>query len=434
MSRVSFYTLGCKLNQAETAMLAEDFIRNGYDIVKFGEQADICVINTCTVTAKSDTQCRQAIRRAVKSAPEAVVVAVGCYSQLESELISKIPGVDLVLGTHNKFDLLQRIEEIRNEKNPQIFIRNHLQKEEYTALNSGEYVGRTRAFLKIQDGCDSYCSYCIVPYARGPCRSASLVDVMHRTRQLIEKGYKEIVLTGVHIGKFGQDRESSLTDLLIKLETIDGVERIRLSSLDPQEITDELVEIIASSKKICQHLHIPLQSGDDDILHAMGRGYTTSDYVNLVEKVVLALPNVGLGTDIIVGFPGETAAQFQHTVELIRNLPLSYLHVFKYSQRPNTAAAKLPDNVSGIEKSNRSQQLRELGQLKKNEFYARQLGTKHRVLFERKQNGYMTGWSDNYLRVAVSHQIKENEMGMVHIDRTNGRLAIGTLVSGVTLQ
>lgn len=432
MPRVSFYTLGCKLNQAETAMLAEDFVRHGYKVVQFGEPADVCVVNTCTVTAKSDYQCRQALRRAVREVPNAVIVAVGCYSQLQPEVLADIPGVDLVLGSNNKFELAQRIKDMGHVKSSAVFVNQHAQQELFVAPNPGHYIGRTRAFLKIQDGCNSFCTYCAVPSARGPSRSASISNVLNRAQNLVKRDYKEIVLTGVHVGRFGKGSKSptNLADLLSHLVKIDGLERIRISSLEPQELTEELLDIISSSNKICHHFHIPLQSGDDNILNKMGRGYTTSEYSDIVEKVATALPNAGLGTDVIVGFPGETAEQFQNTLELIQNMPFSYLHVFKYSSRPNTVATKLPDNVPIAEKNSRSQQLRELGHIKKNEFYCRQIGKRLRVLFERKQNSYMTGWADNYSRVAVIHgDVHANELGMVHIEQAKESLVIGTLVS-----
>jgi threonylcarbamoyladenosine tRNA methylthiotransferase MtaB len=432
MPRVSFYTLGCKLNQAETAMMAEDFVRNGYEIVRFKERADGYVVNTCTVTAKSDYQCRQALRRAINATSDAIVVAVGCYSQIKPKELSDIRGVDLVLGSNNKFEIVQHVNELVDSQASRVLIEPHRHHESFTAPNPGQFLGRTRAFLKIQDGCNAGCTYCAVPLARGPSRSAYVEDVVNRAQQLVQRGFKEIVLTGVHVGRFeeGSDNSANLVALLQLLENTDGLARIRISSLDPHEITEELIDVIASSDKICHHLHIPLQSGNDDILRVMGRGYTVSEYSSIIERIFKVLPNVGMGTDVIVGFPGETLDQFQNTLFLIRNIPISYLHVFKYSRRPGTAAAKLSDNIPSAEKNNRSQQLRELGQFKKQEFYKRQLGKQLRVLFERPQNGYMTGWSDNYSRVAVSlNEVTQNELGIVRINQIKNNLALGTLIS-----
>lgn len=411
-------------------MLAQDFIDKGYKVVKFGEHADVCVVNTCTVTGKTDYQCRQALRKAAKTVPGALIVAVGCYSQLFSEDLANIQGVDLVLGSNNKFDLLQRIEEIADQKSTAVFV-NHNQ-EKFVAPNSGQFVERTRAFLKIQDGCNSFCTYCAVPLARGPSRSASIKDVVNRAQLLVDQGYKEIVLTGVHIGRFGEGNENStnLSNLLRNLEKVKGLQRIRLSSLDPQEVTDELIEVAASSSKICHHFHIPLQSGDNEILRSMKRGYTTSEFSALIEKLDKTIPNAGFGTDIIVGFPGETPAQFRNTFDIVRNLPFSNLHVFKYSRRPNTEAAKLYDNVTNPEKKDRSQKLREVGQIKKNEFYKRQIGHKLRVLFENRHNGFMTGWADNYIRVAVPFKkVHANELYTVRINRAKENLAIGSIIA-----
>ena len=377
MKTVSFYTLGCKLNQSETASLEEDFRRHGYYIVPFGTPSDVCVINTCTVTARSDYRCRQSIRRAIKTAPDAIVAVVGCYAQTDVETIQTIPGVDIVLGSDRKFDLLNYLENgnFTCEQGENITFRES---------TPGLAENRTRAFLKIQDGCDSFCSYCIVPYARGRSRSASPDYLLNRMNEVVEKGYQEVVLTGVHIGKYGRDLQPalSLLQLLTLLLERTEVERIRLSSLEPQELSDELIELIQSSPRICNHFHIPLQSGSNPILRAMKRHYTRDRFATLIEKIIARIPDAGIGTDVIVGFPGESDDDFQASYDLITELPFSYLHVFNYSARQGTAAESLPDKVDDDVKKQRSHQLIKLGQSKKQQFMLSQLNKTRAVLFE----------------------------------------------------
>jgi threonylcarbamoyladenosine tRNA methylthiotransferase MtaB len=399
MKKISFYTLGCKLNQAETAILAEQFEQQGYQLKSFGEQVDICVINTCTVTGKSDYRCRQMIRKAKKISPDAQIAVVGCYAQLSPEKIEKIDGVDFILGSDNKFKLIEVINEKNSSEIPLFAPSNN---ETFLSPSPGHFWDHTRAFLKIQDGCDSFCSYCTVPLARGRSRSDSLDHILTNANELVARGHQEIVLTGVHIGKYGKDLKpiNSLLDVLKALDKISDLKRIRLSSLEPLEIERSLIEWVADSEKVCHHFHIPLQSGDDEILKQMNRNYSSSKYSDVVLQVKDLIPDCGLGTDVIVGFPGESQDHFENTVRLVERLPFTYLHVFSYSPRPGTKAFRLKDRVHPNEIKQRSEILRKVGKKKKQTFLQGLVGQKLQVLWEEKQKGsLMFGLTGNYARV-----------------------------------
>ncbi|MBN2012925.1 tRNA (N(6)-L-threonylcarbamoyladenosine(37)-C(2))-methylthiotransferase MtaB [candidate division KSB1 bacterium] len=397
MKRVSFFTLGCKLNQSETASLADGFRRRGYTIVPFGERSDISVINTCTVTAKSDYRCRQNIRKAIKQSPDAVIAVVGCYAQTDANAILEIPGVDIVLGSDRKFEIFDYLDSDK-------LIYLHGENQDYVISDAGTMDNQTRAFLKIQDGCDSYCSYCIVPYARGKSRSAESSGIIQQVNNLVAENYREIVLTGVHIGKYGMDipEPSSLTLLLRRMLHETQIERIRLSSLEPTEITAELIALVAESDRICNHFHIPLQSGDNDVLRAMNRHYTREHFRETMVSITEQIARAGIGTDVIVGFPGETDEQFSNTYALIDELSFSYLHVFSYSPRPGTVAAERKDSVPDSVKKERSAVLIELGKTKKASFYKNAAGQTAPVLYETKSEKnqlWMYGFTDNYIRI-----------------------------------
>lgn len=399
MKRISFYTLGCKLNQAETAILAEQFEQGGYQLVPFEDTVDICVINTCTVTAKSDYRCRQMIRKAKKISPSAKIAVVGCYAQLSPEKIQTIDGVDFILGSDKKFDLLEIIDE-NNKGDQPLFVPST--NKSFLSPGPGNFWDHTRAFLKIQDGCDSFCSYCTVPLARGRSRSDSLDHIVKSAKSLVQRGHQEVVLTGVHIGRYGKDLNPSkkLLDVLKELESIPDLKRIRLSSLEPLEIDEDLLRWIAESEKICHHFHIPLQSGDNEILKKMNRNYSVKTYKEVTDRVKETIPDCGLGTDIIVGFPGETEQQFQNTFRLVEQLPFTYLHVFSFSPRTGTEAARLSDRVNPKEIKRRSEILRTLGWTKKKHFYNSLVGQKLKVLWEgKKHSDWMFGFSSNYARV-----------------------------------
>ncbi|KUK32193.1 MAG: Methylthiotransferase YqeV [Thermoanaerobacterales bacterium 50_218] len=411
--KIAFFTLGCKVNQQETAALKKLFQDHGYQIVGFNEPADVYVVNTCTVTHIADRKSRQMLRRATSSNPSAIVAAVGCYCQVAAEEVLAIPGVNIVIGTQDRARLLELVEEVARrkqagEKYPKISIVRTLEEkpvfEELPLPCSGE---RSRAFLKIEDGCEQFCSYCIIPYARGKVRSLRPELVKERFQQLLAAGYREVVLTGIHTSAYGKDLpgEIDLVGLLKQLLQLQGEFRIRLSSLEPAEITQELLEVIASSPRVCRHLHLPLQSGDDEILKLMHRPYTTEGYRRLFEKVWEMIPGVAVTTDVMVGFPGETEKHFENTYSFIASLPFRGLHVFKYSPRPGTIAAGLPGQISPEEKEERSRRLRNLAKNLEEEFARRFLGHKLVVLAERRIPegvGCWEGLSDNYLRVVFS--------------------------------
>lgn len=404
MYRVAITTFGCKLNQSESAQIVELLTNQGYEITGFEEEADCYIINSCTVTANADSRCRQAIRKAKRLAPKALIIVTGCYAEISPDELKKINGVDYIIGSDYKFKIIEYLNDFKKKKKPIIQTCGYTGHHLFQSIGSGTFLENTRAFLKIQDGCNAFCSYCIVPYARGEIRSGQLNQILNQARQLIQKGFHEIVLTGVHIGLYGHEQKpkSTLFDLLNAILHLEGNFRIRLSSLELNEVTEELLELIASSPKICPHLHIPLQSGDDEILRAMNRKYTLQDYLAVIHKILKYLPNVGLGTDVIVGFPGETDAHFNNSFQFIESLPFGYLHVFTYSVRKGTLAAKLPNRVSKEIQMERSRILRKVGQLKKMHFNQQNEGKIHSVLFEQEDApGLISGLTDNYIRVKI---------------------------------
>ena len=399
---VAFFTLGCKLNQFETFDLERQFRDRGYRAVPFTGPAEVYVVNTCTVTGKSDYRCRQTIRKARRLNPDSTVIAVGCYAQTQPGALAGMPEVDFVLGNSEKGDIFGHLEGTGKER---------VQVEPLTktaAAPFGEISGfgsHTRAFVKIQDGCDSRCSYCIVPLARGPNRSRPADDVLRQSALLVEQGYREIVLTGVHLGTWGRDLSppSTLAALLPRIVDLPGLDRLRLSSIEPTEFTPELMEVL-TSEKVCSHLHIPLQSGSSKILRAMGRPYDPRSYGRLVEELVGLIPDLGLGTDVISGFPSEGEEEHGETLALIEALPFSYLHVFPYSVRPGTAAAGLPGHVPPEEREGRSAALRRLGREKAGAYRTRRLGRTYRTLIETqpdRETGLSRGLTGNYLKVLV---------------------------------
>ncbi len=403
MKSVYFHTLGCKLNQAETSMLAEGFTSRGYAVASSIEEAAVVFVNTCTVTGRTDYRSRQAIRRFIKSAPNAFIIVGGCYAELQAAALARIKGVDLILGSDSKFDVFEHLNGLEKRDDPLIIVEKNSKK--FRAPETGDFGVKTRAFLKIQDGCDSFCSYCAVPYARGTSRSAAPDDVLRRAGELISRGYREIVLTGVHIGKYGIDLspETSLAELLDILHGAAPGTRIRLSSLEPHEISDRLLDSIERSPRICRHFHIPLQSGSDTVLRRMNRKYTIDEYITNVHRIRRQFPGAGLGTDVIVGFPGETERDFELTHEVVRTLPFSYFHVFRYSRRSSTAAALMEDDVSPQRKSSRSATLRMLGRQKARHFAESFIGERAEVLFEKQEpGGSATGLTSNYIRVEIT--------------------------------
>jgi len=402
--RVAFYTLGCKLNYSETSTIARSFENKGYDRVDFTDRADMYVINTCSVTENADKRFKRLVRQAQKINPEAFVAAIGCYAQLKPQDLADVHGVDLVLGASEKFKILDYI--------------NDLSKNDFGVVHSCEieeadfYVGsyaignRTRAFLKVQDGCDYKCTYCTIPLARGVSRSDTLVNVLKNAKEISEQGIKEIVLTGVNIGDYGKGEfgnkkhEHTFFDLVKSLDKVEGVHRFRISSIEPNLLKNETIDFVAGSKTFVPHFHIPLQSGSDDLLKQMKRRYLTDLYVDRVKRIRKEMPHACIGVDVIVGFPGETDKHFLETYNFLNELEISYLHVFTYSERDGTAAAIMPRVVPKNVRSKRSKMLRGLSVKKRRSFYESQLGNKRTVLFESEnKEGYIHGFTDNYIKV-----------------------------------
>ncbi len=408
MPRVAFYTLGCKLNFAETSSLQRAFEEEAYEVVPFGEAAQVAVINTCTVTAEADRKCRQVIRRALRANPDTCVVVTGCYAQLQPEVIAGIDGVDVVLGAQEKFQLFHLINAFEKQDQTQVHVSCIDEVSTFgPAYSSNE---RTRAFLKVQDGCDYTCSFCTIPMARGKSRSAPLEQVIAQAHEIAARGYQEIVLSGVNIGLYGQGThdqggEALLLDLLRALDAVDGIERYRISSIEPNLLTDAIIDFVGASSSFQPHFHIPLQSGDDHILGKMRRRYRRTLYADRLARIIRLMPDACIGADVIVGFPAETDAHFDNTYQFLSDLPIAYLHAFTYSERPNTVAVDQIERmghppVPKAERSRRNKRLRILSQKKQHAFYSEHLGSERPVLWESAdKGGTMYGFTDNYIKV-----------------------------------
>jgi len=408
--KVAFHTLGCKLNFAETSTISRSFPEEQFERVPANSKADIYVINTCSVTDSADKKCRQAIKKFISLSPDAFIAVVGCYAQLKPQEISSIHGVDLVLGTNEKFDITDYISGIKKRSVAEIHSCDLASSDSFKqSYSMGD---RTRSFLKVQDGCDYGCSYCTIPLARGKSRNPKIQSLIREAGKIAETGVKEIVITGVNIGDFGKSTGGSFAELLRELIKVDGVERYRISSIEPNLLTDEIIALTTLNEKILPHFHIPLQSGCNKILGLMRRRYTREFFAERVAAVKSDIPMAGLGADVIIGFPGETNADFDETYSFIENLPLSYLHVFSFSERPDTIAEKLPGKVTHIEKEARSKKLIALSEKKCLEFYKSNIGLETNVLFERtRTEGLITGFTSNYIR--VEHQWNAKLAGSV---------------------
>ena len=438
IKKVAFYTFGCKLNQSESSTIAHQFSENGYQVVDFEESADLYIINTCTVTHKADSKARSTIRRALRIAPEAFVAVVGCYAENNSEEIASIEGVDLILGAEEKFRLLDMMaNESKGEnvwqKNPSPEIMLACEAGENRSMESTptvEMEGRTRIFLKIQDGCDYSCSFCVIPSVRGAGRSLPLNQILDQASKIIDNGYKEIVLTGVNTGTYLDENGNTLLEVLAQLSDLTGLERIRLSSVEPDRMTPELLQLMSERDNICNHLHLPLQHGSDRVLKQMRRRYLSNRYRDVVEQSFERMPSAGLGADVMVGFPGETDEDFARMCEFIEELPFSYLHVFTYSKRSGTDAADMKNQVDPQTHQRRSFVLRQLSKRKRRHFMDSLIGTRQKVLFEPGDNAtYLDGWTDNYARVRVSYQPELiNHILPVQITRRNGGHLLGEVL------
>ncbi len=408
MPRVSFHTLGCKLNYAETCTLAHQFEEQGYTTVGFGDPAEITLINTCSVTEQAEQKCRNTIRRALRANPEAFVIVTGCYAQLHPETLAALPGVDAVLGASEKFRLFHLIDSFSKTENTQVAVSCIDEATDFgPAFSAGS---RTRAFLKVQDGCDYTCSFCTIPLARGASRSHPIDQTLAQAQRLAEQGYREVVLSGINIGLYGQEHGASFYDLIRCMDRVDGIERFRISSIEPNLLSDEIIDFVADSDKFQPHFHIPLQSGDDEVLGKMRRRYRRGLYTERITRIKRLMPQACIGVDVIVGFPAETNTAFMNTWAYLADLPASYLHVFTYSERPDTAAVNQLEHMGGpsvpkAERSRRSKRLRLLSEQKRLAFYAEHLGQTRPVLWEHtaRTNGAMTGFTDNYIKVETNY-------------------------------
>jgi len=422
MKKVAFYTLGCKLNFSETSTISRMFEDRGFEKVNFTEQPDIFVINTCSVTENADKKCRKIVKEAKKISPKSYVTIIGCYAQLKPKEISEIPGVDAVLGAAEKFRLLDYLEDFTASNEPKIYASEI---KEATAFNaSHSYGDRTRTFLKVQDGCNYGCAFCTIPLARGKSRSDTIENIVAQAREIAATEVKEVVLTGVNIGDFGiQDgkRCEKFVDLVKALDEVDGIERFRISSIEPNLLSKEIIEFVAQSKRFANHFHIPLQSGSDEVLKLMNRRYLSGLYRERVTTIKKLMPDCCIGVDVITGFPGESEEEFKKTYEFLNELDISYLHVFTYSERANTKAVDMVNSIPLNIRTNRSKMLRTLSEKKKRFFYESQVGKQGSVLFEDDvHDGVMEGFTSNYIRVKARYDpvlINElKEIVMVAVD------------------
>jgi len=396
--KVAFYTLGCKLNFSETSTIARNFENQGFARVEFEETPDIFVINTCSVTDNADKKCRQVVKKALQINPYAFITMIGCYAQLKPTEISNIPGVDLVLGANEKFNILDHIEELEKKQKAEVIAANI--KETDFFIPSYSAGDRTRSFFKVQDGCDYFCSFCTIPLARGKSRNASIEETIQEAKKIAATEIKEVVLTGVNIGDFGQGGDENFFQLVKELDKVDGIERFRISSIEPNLLSNEIIDFVAKSKRFVPHFHIPLQSGSNQLLVSMRRKYLRELYAERVKSIKEKMPHACIGVDVIVGFPGETDELFQETVNFIQELDISYLHVFTYSERANTTARKMADSIPINIRRDRSRQLQILSEKKRRAFYQSQLNTQQEVLFEAdEENGMMFGFTSNYVKV-----------------------------------
>lgn len=439
--KAAFTTIGCRFNQFETAEMEDLFKAMNFDIVPFSNSANIYVINTCTVTNRSDYRCRQTIRRAIQTNKDAFIVVTGCYSQINPEEIGSIKGVDMILGNMEKLNIVNYLEEFNAFKNgkkeinklddTRIVVTDINAAKEFKSRKISNFSGRTSAYLKIQTGCDMTCSFCIVTIARGPSISEKPEIILNQAQELADSGFKEIVLTGVNLGSYGDNLKpkTELSELVEMLTGVKGIERIRLSSINPREVSDRLISLIKKSEKVCRHLHIPLQSGDNEILNKMRRDYSTEFYRDLTIKLKSNIPDIGIGADVIVGFPGEDEGKFKNTYSLIEELPLSYLHVFTYSQREGTDAYTYNEQITESTKKERGSVIKKLGEKKSNIFREGFIGKTCKVLIENtrdRDTGLLKGYTDNYIPVMTGGGDElMNKLVNVRITEVSGNAVIG---------
>ena len=433
---VAFCTLGCKVNQYETNAMIEQFIKKKYTIKEFNEEADIYIINTCTVTNMADRKSRQMLRRAKELNPNSIIVACGCYAQVAKEELAKIPEIDLIYGTNEKNKIADLIEEKMTEevlktkkdgKEKETKVTDVMYQKEFLDFGVTDYTEKTRAVIKVQDGCDRFCSYCIIPYARGHVRSRKILNVVEEIKNIAQKGIKEVVITGIHLASYGKDFKphAQLIDLLEEINKIDGIERIRLGSLEPTLITVEFLDRLSKLEKICDHFHLSLQSGCDETLKRMNRRYTTKEFEEGVELIRKYYKNVALTTDIIVGFPGETDEEFNKTYEFLKKINFYQMHIFKYSPRKGTKAAVMPNQIDGNIKEQRSTKLIELSHNNEIKYNEKEVGKELEVLWEEKEGDYIKGHTKNYKVVKIPYKNIENTISKAKIEKVEKLELIG---------
>jgi threonylcarbamoyladenosine tRNA methylthiotransferase MtaB len=427
--RASFHTLGCRLNQAETASLSATFAAKGYAIVDADAETDVCVINTCAVTESAEAKCRQAIRAVLRRSPHAYVAVTGCYAQVGVDALRRIDGLDLIVGTEDKMRLVDLIDLPQKLGQPRVVHSKKISRDEFTIDVVGDYSSQTRAHIKIQDGCNFACTFCIIPFTRGGARSRTLDDIVREAHGLVERGHREIVLTGVNIGTYASAGHD-LLHVVQALEGVEGLDRLRISSIEPTTISEALIDWMSTSRQLCPYLHVPVQSGDDQVLQRMKRRYSRAEFAAFVERVAARVPDVCLGTDVMVGFPGEDEPAFANTRSLLADLPLAYFHVFSYSERPHTYAQRYTEQVPSAVIQERSRVLRDLSARQKAAFYRSFTGRTLRVLFERREDsGLYTGFSDNYMKVGVATaDALDNQLLPVSLHGVARGLALGTVV------
>lgn len=414
-----YYTLGCKLNFSETSTIGRLLQEVGFRTARRGEQADICVVNTCSVTEQADKKCRQAIHKLVKQHPDAFVVVTGCYAQLKPEQVAAIPGVDLVLGMDKKGELLRHLHSL--DKREQSEVLTIPTKDIRAFVPSCSQGDRTRFFLKVQDGCDYFCSYCTIPYARGRSRNGTIESLVEQAKQAAADGAKEIVITGVNIGDFGKSTGETFIELIRQLDQVEGIMRYRISSIEPNLLTDEIIEFVARSRAFMPHFHIPLQAGSDEVLRLMRRRYDTALFASKIQKIRSLMPDAFIGVDVIVGTRGEEEAYFEDAYRFIESLDVTALHVFSYSERPGTQALKIEHKVTPQEKHRRSERLLALSEAKQRAFYTRHIGTEATVLLEKPKAGHpFHGFTDNYIKVEVADPLaRDNALVRVRLGEYN---------------
>jgi threonylcarbamoyladenosine tRNA methylthiotransferase MtaB len=417
----AYYTLGCKLNFSETSTIGRKLDEEGFAKVDFESGADVYVINTCSVTDQADKKCRNIVRKALKYNANAFVVVIGCYAQLKPKEIANIDGVDLVLGAQEKFNIIDHLHSIN--KNFDTVIKNNPIKNVKTFFPGYSKGDRTRSFFKIQDGCNYFCSFCTIPLARGRSRSGTISETILKAEEIASTKVKEVVLTGVNIGDFGHGSEENFHQLVQKLDNIKGISRFRISSIEPDLLNEDIIHFVNSSEKFVPHLHIPLQSGSDLLLKKMRRKYNTTLYRERIQLIKKLMPNACIGVDVIVGFPGETNEEFEKTINFIKELPISYLHVFTYSERANTTAPRMDDTVPMETRRMRSKQLRILSLKLKNKFYNENIGFEGYVLFEVKEDNYLSGFTENYIKVNIPYEDGLlNKIQKVKITKVNNEI------------